>query len=192
MNKPSCRTTFPTGTLIAYWLAEPDDAAAAEFEEHLFACAECGERLGRLVQLSEGIRKATRDGNLHAVLTPAFVRRLRESGLSVREYRLEPGGSVACTVTPDDDLVVAHLRVPLHDVQQLDMVVHDLTAGTRHRLQDVAFDPAANEIVLAPNVTELRLLTVVTQRVELFAVQGAGEHVIGEYTFNHSASGPAG
>jgi hypothetical protein len=185
MSAPSCQISFPADTLVGYWLGELDGPAESEFEEHLFGCAECSARLRGLVQLREGIRRATREGNLHAVLTPSFIRRLQQTGLRVREYRLEPGGSVMCTVTPEDDLVVAHLHVPLRDVQRLDLVLHDVTTNTRQRMEDVAFDPTAEEVVLAPNVTQLRQLTFATQRAELLAVDGGSERVIGEYTFNH-------
>jgi hypothetical protein len=73
-------------------------------------------------------------------------------------------------------------------VQRLDLVLHDITAGTSQRMNDVAFDPSADEVVLVPNVTQLRQIDFATQRVELFAVEKAGERVIGEYTFNHSAT----
>jgi dihydrodipicolinate synthase/N-acetylneuraminate lyase len=39
-------------------------------------------------------------GGVRAVVTTAFLQRLIDEGLSVREYRLAPGGSVECTVTP--------------------------------------------------------------------------------------------
>lgn len=188
MNESSCRIDFPTATLVGYWLGELDGPAEAQFEEHLFACAQCSKRLGSIVQLGKEVRSATRGGNLHAVITTPFIKRLQETGIRVREYRLQPGGSVMCTVTPQDDLVVAHLHAPLRDVQRLDLVFHDLTAGTSQRMNDVAFHPTADEVVLASNVTQLRQLDFATQRVELFAVEKAGERVIGEYTFNHSTT----
>jgi len=193
MRSASCTTPVPVARLTAYWLGELDAADESELEEHVFGCAECGSRLRHLVQLGDGIKRAIRDGNLYAVLTAPFIRRLQEAGVRVREYRLQPGDSVLCTVKPDDDLVVAHLHAPLQNVHRLDVVFHDVTAGTSWRFEDVAFDPAADEVVLAPNVTELRRFTFVTQRVQLFAVENATERVIGEYTFNHSpyGSGPS-
>ena len=190
MNGPVCTAVVPVATLAAYWLGELDAANETELEEHLFGCAHCSGRLRSIVQLAEGIRRATREGRLHAVLSASFVRRLKEDGLRVREYRLQPGGSVACTVTPSDDLVVAHLHAPLRDVRRLDLVCDDLTAGTHVRLQDVAFDPASEEIVLASNVMELRKLASTTQRMQLVSVEDAAEREIGTYTFNHSRYEP--
>ena len=190
MSGAVCIAVIPVVTLTAYWLGELDAANESELEEHLFGCAHCSGRLRSIVQLGEGIRRATREGRLHAVLSASFVKRLQEDGLRVREYRLQPGGSVACTVRPNDDLVVAHLHAALRDVRRLDLVYHDLTAGTQVRMQDVAFDPDSDEIVLAPNVMALRQLTSATQRVQLVSVEDAAEREIGTYTFNHSRHEP--
>jgi Putative zinc-finger len=192
MSAPSCRIIAPTSTLIAYWLGELDGAVQSELEEHLFGCEQCSARLHMLVQLGEGIRRATLDGNLHAIVTAPFINRLHEAGFSVREYRMQPGGSVMCTVAPDDDLVVAHLHASLGDVQQLDIVYHDLSAGTQLRMKDVAFDPSADEVVLVPNVAQLRQVDAATSRAELIAVGDTSERVIGVYTFNHTRYGRAG
>lgn len=186
MNAPSCHATFPVQTLTAYWLGELDGLAESGFEEHLFACASCTERLGALAQLGEGVKRIARDGNVRAILTAPFVERLQDLGVRVREYRVPAGGSVMCTITPQDDLVVAHLHAPLRDVQRLDVVLHDLTEGTHARIEDVAFDSSADEIVLLSNVAQLRQLTFATLQVKLLAVDPDHERVIGEYTFNHS------
>jgi DNA-binding response OmpR family regulator len=93
---------------------------------------------------------------------------------------------VNCTVTPQDDLVVARLQATLRDVQRLDLLFDDSTSGARWRFEDVVFDPAADEVVLANNMAELRRLPVTTQRVQLLAVEPGIERVIGDYTFNHT------
>jgi hypothetical protein len=186
MSAHPCHISYPATTLVEYWLGELAGAAETTFEEHLLGCAECTARLGSIVQLGAGIRHATREGHLHAILPAPFIERLKQSGVRVREYRLQPGGSVMCTVTPQDDLVVAHLHAPLHDVQRLDFDFHDLTAGFRNRMEDVPFDSAADEVVYAPNVSQLRQITSATQRVKLIAVGSSGERLIGEYTFNHT------
>ena len=186
MTIVSCSAPAPMATLIGYWLGELGDAREAELEEHLLGCEICSAQLRELVRLGEGIRHATRAGSSHAVLPAAFIGRLQASGVRVREYRLRPGGSVSCTVTPEDDLVVAHLHAPLDKVQRLDLLFDDEASGARWRVEDVAFDPAADEVVLASNTAELRRLPVTTQRVQLLAVERTAERVIADYTFNHS------
>jgi hypothetical protein len=184
VTTPTCTAAAPE--LIPWWLGELAGDREAELEEHLFGCEACSARLRELARLGEGIRQVTRAGDLDAVLTAAFIRRLQQSGLRVREYRLQPGSSVNCTVTPEDDLVIAHLRAPLEGVQRLDLLFDDLTRGERWRVEDVAFDAATGEVVIAPNMPELRGYGVVTQRVQLVAVEPAAERVIGDYTFNHA------
>jgi hypothetical protein len=189
VSDATCTAPTPVTDLIAYWVGELDGARETGLEEHLFGCETCSVRLSQIVHLGEGIKRVTRAGGVHAVLTAEFIRRLQESGMRVREYRLQPGGSVNCTVAPEDDLVIAHLHAPLADVQRLDLVLDDETSGTRQRAQDVAFDPAADEVVMVTNVTALRELGVATLRAQLLAIEQGNERVIGEYTFNHSPHG---
>jgi putative zinc finger protein len=174
----------PIAKLIEYGLGELDAADEAQLEEHVFGCAECSSRLQQLAQLTQGLRRAAREGPVATVVTPSFIERLRDAGVRLREYRMDPGGSVLCTVAPDDDRVVAHLHAPLSDVRRLDIVLHDETQGSL-RLEDLAFERASNEVVFSPNMTELRGLSHATLRVELIAVENAGERMIGRYTFNH-------
>lgn len=181
-----CTTPAPLPDLLAWWLGEMDEQSQARFEEHLFGCGECSARLGHLVHLGNAIQREFREGRLGSVLSAASVRRLKDAGMRVREYRMQPGGSVNCTVAPEDDLVAAHLHAPLRDVQRLDLSIDAGDGNARRRVADVAFDPASDEVVLASSVAALRKLGVVTQRVDLIAESGGAERVIGSYTFNHS------
>ena len=147
--------------------------------------ASCSARLQELALLSTGIKKVVASGAFGAVLTGVFVTRLRQAGLRVREYRVPPGGSVACTIAPDDDLVVGRLGAALGGVGRLDMLVHDDARGDSARLEDVPFDAAVGEVLFTPGVAYLRTLDTHTQRVELVAVAAGGDRVIGDYTFNH-------
>jgi hypothetical protein len=174
--------------LLAYWLQELTGAEESELEEHLFACEDCNARLRDVVQLGEGIKHAARAGTLHAVLSAPYVERLQRAGLRVRKYDVQPGGSVNCTATRDDDLVVAYLRAPLEGVARLDLLVHDSVTNARWRLEDIPFDPAASEVVLAPSVVELRRSPKTTQTMQLLAVAVGEERQIAEYTFNHTPS----
>jgi hypothetical protein len=184
MSGAPCATPVPLPELLAYWLGEMDEAAQARLEEHLFDCAECSSRIGNLVNLAAAIKREFREGRLGSVLTVPFVQQLKQAGMRVREYRIEPGGSVNCTVAPSDDLVVTHLGAPLQEVQRLDLIFEG--EGWRQRLQDIAFDPLSGEVVFAPSVAELRKMGVSTYRAHLVAVGPDAERVIGQYTFNHS------
>jgi hypothetical protein len=177
----------PLEALLEYWLGELDEATERRFDEHLFACAACSARLRAIVDLGAAIRGELVRGSLTIVLPEPFLRRLEDAGLRVREYTLEPGGSVDCTVTPDDDLVVARLHAPLRDVRRLDLLIDDTTLG-KVRATDVAFDPAAESLVAMTSTVWLRSLGRSQQRVRLVAVDGVHERVIADYTFNHYPS----
>lgn len=182
MTRAACTT--PVSELLAYWLGEVDAADEARIDEHLFGCAACAARLRALVALGAAIRRETLRGDFGFIASAAFVRRLQDAGLKVREYALEPGGSVACTITPEDDFVVSHLRAPLGGVQRLDVLIDDSSTGP-HRVSDVTFDAAAGELTYVPSATFLRTLRHAQQRVRLVAVDGADERVVADYTFNH-------
>ena len=185
MSMHSCLAPLSVETLASYWLDELDTEEASSVEEQVFECPGCSVDLQVIADLQLAIRDATSKGTLHAILPPKFVDQLR-TRLSVREYRLKAGGSVMCTVTPKDDLVVAHLEASLKDVRRLDLVMEDLSDGQRQLLEDVAFDPASGEVVLVSNMVRLRAMGVSTHRAQLQSVKGDDRQVIGEYTFNHS------
>lgn len=181
-------TASGTEELLAYWLGESNSGAEAKLDEHLFACADCSGRLAALVELGAAVRRELVRGTFGAVLPPPFVRRLKDAGLRVREYSLEPGESVDCTITPDDDLLVAYLYAPLRDVRRVDLLYEDPAAGMRHRATDIAFDPESQGVAFFSNVDYVRTLGPTRQHVQLLAVDGEDERVIAEYTFNHSPS----
>ena len=190
MSGLPCLSPIPEAELTAYWLGELEDSDAADVEQHVFGCSHCSSQLQLLVRLGVGIRQVASEGTVHAVLTPAFVRQMQNNGLRVREYRLRPGTSVACTIAPDDDLVVSHLHAGFAGVERLDLIFEDPDSGAQLRMKDLAFDRSADEIVLASNTRYLRELGTATRRVRLLAVQEGGDRELGTYTFNHSRYRP--
>ena len=174
----------PDSLLMAYWLDELDPEEADEIEAHLFECDECGARLRELLQLGGAVRRTLLEGHVAGAVSGAFVRRMNEDGLRIREYRLEAGGSVACTVAPDDDLVVSYLHAPLEGVRQLDAVFED-HSGT-HRSSHIPFDATANEVTFIAPTALLKTWGVARQHVRLLAVGQGSERLVAEYTFNHS------
>ncbi len=186
MSERGCTSPAQLTDMLAYWLGETDEPTQDSFEEHLFVCRDCGAGLDRLVQLTNGVRGELREGRLSSILTEKFIQTLKAAGVRIREYRLHPGGSVNCTVAPEDDLVVGHLHAELQGVSRLDLMLDEVERGARRRLPDVSFDPSSDGVVLAPSTAELRKLGIATLRVELIAVSDGSEQVIGSYTFNHS------
>ena len=183
MNR--CATPLPMERLIEYWFDEGARDQDSLIEEHLFGCAACGARLQQLAAISAGTKQVVAAGDFGAVLTGPFVTRLKQAGLHVREYRVPAGGSVMCTIAPQDDLVVGRMRASLGGIERLDVIVHDPARGGAVRLEDVPFNAESGEVLFAPGAAYLRTLDALTQCLELVAVAEADERVIGEYTFNH-------
>ena len=170
------------GKLVDYWFGALPAAEAEAFEEHLFGCAECTGKLESLAALGAAVRDAWRAGVVRAVISPALLAAMKREGLRLREYPLSPGGSVHCTIAPEDDFVVSRLAAPLQGVQRLDLVT---PAG---RLEDVPFDAAAGEVLVVPAPAPLRRAGAHTEKFRLVAMGEAGERVLGEYTFVHRPS----
>src|SRR4029453_2306518 len=117
-----CESPISFETLIAYWMGEVEEKDEAVLEQHLGGCPHCSRRLEGLAALAAGVRAVVKDGKVGMVVTAAFVEAMKRTGLTLREYRLDPGGSVNCTITEDDDAVVSRLRAPLAGVKRLDVV----------------------------------------------------------------------
>ena len=186
MTRAACTALQPQ-ELIEYWLGELDEAHEQRVDEHLFACAACSSRLSALVDLGAAIRRTFVEGWLNLVLPEPFLRRIKDAGFQVREYHLPAGGSVSCTVMPDDDFVVSYLRAPLQGVKRLDVLIDDTTSG-KNRANDVAFDPEAEVLVSMTSTAYVKSLKHSQQRVRLVAVDGVEERVVADYTFNHYPS----
>ena len=182
----TAHTPIGTAELLDYWLGDCDAARESELEEHLFACRDCSHALQTLVGFGDAIRALIRAGGATAILPPGFADTLKDTGLRVNEYRLEPNGSVNCTIAPQDDLVVSRLKAPLQGVKRLDVIVQLVEANQSMRLEDVGFDASSQEVVLLPKAREVRQWGVATQRVELISVTDAGDRVLGRYVFNHA------
>jgi hypothetical protein len=170
--------------LLRYWLGELDAAHEAELETHWFGCVECAERLEQVAALAAGVRAAYAQGMVSAVVTRGFVTGLEQRGIHVREYRVPRDGSVECTVTAADQVLLGRLDVPLVGVSRVDLVI--ATDG-EHRLTDVPFDAESGEILLAPSVQRLRALPSHREHVTVYAVEADEERVLGTYVFNHTA-----
>ncbi|MBE0615096.1 MAG: zf-HC2 domain-containing protein [Burkholderiales bacterium] len=191
MNARACNAPIAFSALVDYWFGELDEAEEARIEEHLLGCGDCADRLEELAAIASGVRALVRDGSAHAVVPAAFVEQLAESGLRLREYRPPPNGGVNCTISPDDDIVVARLVAHLEGVQRLDLVVRS-EGGEPDRIQNIPFDAADTEIVILPSTKLLRTLPQCRQVMQLVAVDDAGDRVIADYTFNHTPYAPHG
>lgn len=178
---------LPLDVLLDYWLHDSDPASTDAVDEHLFRCDACGHALDELMALGDGVRAAFRAGAVSAVMSSAFVQRLVAQGMRVREYRLAHNGSVNCTVSPDDELLVGRLEAPLEGVQRLDLVAQ-LSLGLEvqeQRLEDVPFDPQTGEVLFVPKIAAVKELPVNTMQITLLAVAPGSTREVGRYTLHH-------
>jgi Putative zinc-finger len=175
-------------TLAAYWLGELPAESEAAVEEHFIACAHCAARLEILAALAQGVRAAVDDGRVSLVASAPFVDAMKSAGLRLREYRLDPGGSVNCTIGADDDAVVSHIRAPLAGVERLDLVRSIDGTDRELRVADIPFDAATGEVIVVPSAAWLKTMATFTMRMRLLEVGERGERPIGEYSFHHTPS----
>jgi hypothetical protein len=184
----TCRTPIAFETLVAYWLGEVPEESEATLEEHLFGCAHCAKRLEGLAALASGVRALVMEGKVTMVVSAPFLESMKQAGLSLREYRLDPGGSVNCTIATDDDAVISRLQAPLAGVERVDLVRVRSGIESELRVADVPFNADAGEVLVIPSAAWLKAMPAFTMQMRLIAVGKAGEEQIGEYTFHHSPS----
>jgi anti-sigma factor RsiW len=188
MTTSACAAALGDDALIAYWLGELGQAEEARIDEHVLGCANCSERLAGIVRLADGIRAAVRAGMARMFVTDAFVRSAVEHGTRVREYRVARNGSVNCSVAPEDELLVSRLEAPLAGVRRVDVISY-LNDAQTDVFRDVPFDARSGEVVVAPQLAQLRAMPSHRRRLRLLAVDDSGERVLGDYTFNHTPHG---
>jgi len=187
MTKASCQSPLAWDTLLAYWLGELAPDHDAVVEEHYLGCDQCSQRLAWLTHLGTALRSLMQQSGVSIVLNDQFVHKLAEDGLHVREYRVPQNGSVNCTVTPSDDIVVAYLEAPLAEVTRLDLVYLDPMGIPQTRQEDIPFSVERSNVVFSTRIDTLRALPSTTLHVRLLAVDADGEHPLGDYRFHHTA-----
>jgi hypothetical protein len=187
----SCSGPIDDAVLADYWLgalAGPDEESV---EEHLLECDLCGARLRDVIALADGVRRLAREGRLAMVVSDAFLRRAVADGLRVREYAPAPGGSVQCTVTEDDDLVVGRLAADVAEAGRVDLCICDKHGVEQARMENIPIDAGSASVVWQPATTFLKAAPSMTLVLKLLAFDHAGaERLLGEYTFHHTRSLP--
>jgi hypothetical protein len=182
---PTCATPWTDEAFLAWWAGELAAPEQDALEEHVLSCDECARRGRTLAAVAEGLQALVREGEVPTAMPPAVIERLQREGRRIREYRVRPGEGVQCTVSPDDDVVLAALRAELKGVSRLDLVVR-VDDGPEQRFPDLPFDPEGDELVFAPSADTLRAMPAHVQQLRLVAVDPEGERVLGEYTFTHT------
>lgn len=189
----SCVKPIDAAVLADYWLAALTGPEEEAVEEHLFACDECGARLSEVIALGDGIRNVARQGNLLMIVSDAFLKRAAEAGLRIREYAPPRGGSVQCTVSTEDDLLVGRLSADLSATKRLDLCICDRGGVEQFRLRDIPFRPESGKVTFQQPMNYAKAAPSETMIARLVSFGEADtEHQLGEYTFIHTRtiSGP--
>ena len=182
---------FDAGTLMEYWLGSLPKREEELLEEHLFACDECCTRLDEVIALSEGVSQIARDGAVMMIVSQSFLNHAANEGLRISQYSPPVGGSVACTVTAEDDLLVGRLAANLLGSKQVDLSLCAPTGEEQFRLRDIPFDASADSVLWQQSITFAKAAPTSTMVARLIQVDEAGEEkLIGEYTFNHTRTLP--
>jgi hypothetical protein len=184
-----CREPLELAVLVDYWFGELPPPDQDHLEEHVLDCGECSARLQDLVAIGEGVRRLAPQGAFRVVVSPSFLEAASRQGLRVREYKVPPGGRVACTVTLDDDLIVSRLRGDFREVSRLDLVTQ-AEDGPERRIENLPIVPSSQELIVAQSMPYLRaIMGSCVTRIRLLAHEPGGDRLVGEYTFAHTPSG---
>jgi len=187
----SCPTPIAAAALADYWLALVPGVDEEAVEQHLLACDHCGARLREVISLVEGIRALAREGSLRMIVSDTFLERAAAAGLRLREYSPAPGGSVVCTVTAEDDLLIARLSADLQGAGRVDLCLCDGDGVEQRRSSDIPFRPGSGVVVFQESMAFAKAAPTSTMIVRLVAPgEAEGERLLGEYTFNHTRSLP--
>jgi hypothetical protein len=186
-----CLHPIDAAVLADYWAAALPNSEEQAVEEHLLGCDQCGARLREVIALAEGVRNLAREGSLRMVVSDSFLKRVAEEGLNVREYAPPPGGGVQCTVTAEDDFLIARLAANLTEAKQVDLCICDELGVEQLRLPDIPVQSGASNVVYQESITFAKAIPTSTIIARLVAFDEAGgERLLGEYTFNHTRSLP--
>lgn len=177
--------------LADYWLAALPEADEAAVEAHLLECDHCGDRLREVIALADGVRRLAREGTLRLIVSDTFLQCAAEEGLRVREYALPLGGSVMCTVTDDDDLLIGRLAADLRGATRVDLCFFDADGVEHTRLRDIPVHAGTSSVILQEAIGTAKAAPSHSLTARLVTFDDSGqERLIGEYTFNHTRSLP--
>jgi anti-sigma factor RsiW len=140
-----------TAELCDYVAGDLSVTDADAVEEHLFECPVCAAELESIERLRVAVRDTVRDAAVGANVNRAFLDRAVADGLSLRQYRLEPGTRVACSAGPED-LFVVRLAADFSSLEglRLRVGVENLDSGESQTLptRRVDADRSLGEVVL--------------------------------------------
>jgi hypothetical protein len=187
----SCSRPIDATVLADYWIGALEGPEEEAVEEHLLGCDRCGARLREVMALADGVRNLARDASLRMVVSDEFLRRAAEEGLRIREYAPPRGGSVQCTVTAEDDILVGRLAADFSAARRVDLSLCDERGVEELRMRDIPIPSGAGSIAFQESIDLARAAPTHTLIARLVALEESGaERLLGEYTFHHTRTLP--
>jgi hypothetical protein len=177
--------------LADYWTAVLPAPEEEAVETHLLGCDWCGTRLRQVMALAEALRTIAREGRLRMVVSETFLRQAAEDGVRIRQYAAPAGGSFACTVTAEDDILVGRLAAEVSGAGRVDLSICNERGVEQARLPDIPVHAGVGDVIYQESIGFLKAAPSLTMVARLLAVdEGGGERLLGEYTFNHTRTLP--
>ena len=186
-----CTQPIDPVALMDYWLGLLPSTEEEPIEEHLMGCDRCGDRLREVIALAESLRTLAQSGSLLVVISDRFVTRAEETGQRVRQYASSPGESVQCTVSADDDFLVARLAADLSNAERVDLSWCTDQGVEVQRMSDIPIRGDAGTVICQQSILMAKAAPSNTLIARLVSVDSAGgERLIGEYAFHHTRTIP--
>jgi anti-sigma factor RsiW len=122
-----------------------DEQEAEALEAHLFSCGDCAIESEKLFGLAAAIREA-----VPPVLTAERFAQLERAGRIAAVNPMSPGGLAEVRYPPEQQLLVHRLGgSDLREARRVDVALLDLDGRAISRFDDVPFDPARGEVLVA-------------------------------------------
>lgn len=169
----------PAETLVAWWARELRETEASSVDEHLFACDGCAAASERLARVVASLRTM-----IPFVISHAHRDRLVASGTRVRTTALEPSVTKPARFTPDVDLIVLALRADISSADRVDVEIVSPTGTPRYTLEDVPFDRANGEVLIACQ-RHFEGMFPGDPIFSVHAVEAGKRRVVGDYVARH-------
>lgn len=186
MNAPACER-ITLADLTDYAARGLPENEATAFEDHLFACADCGARAAEFEALVRAVGAAARSADVGGFVTDEVLNRLSRDGVRVRTFALSPGAIVPCAVWEGDELMALRLRADFGDAREVTMT--QSVAGSEVVRVTTEVGPGAlAELIFAQPAALVRQLPAVEVEILLLVRAADGERRIGSYTLVHGGS----
>lgn len=173
--------------LLDYYLGEPLPPEVHGLEEHLFACAECGDALDAVHRSASAVVAMVRAGELSASGTTALLNRMSRDRLNVRHYTMLPGETVACTVALDDDFMAGRFVLPEGTFERIDMRVLDAGLNELMRIDDIVVDARYRHAILFIPARPVHEEASGITHYALVVPAQSGDREIARYSMDHAA-----